>query len=78
MARYLPCADAALTVEFGSEVSPELHRQVRAFATAVEQAPPDGFVELMPTYRSVTLQFDPREAEPTAVEQQLRDAEARS
>ena len=32
MARYLACGEAAITVEFGDEISPELHRQVRAFA----------------------------------------------
>ena len=30
MARYLWCGDAAITVEFGNEISLELHQQVRA------------------------------------------------
>ena len=78
MARYLWCGDAAITVEFGSEISLELHRQVRAFAQAVAEAPPDGFLELVPTYRSATIHLDPAMAEPTAVDAALRQAEARS
>ncbi|HVA25981.1 MAG TPA: 5-oxoprolinase subunit PxpB [Chloroflexota bacterium] len=78
MARYLWCGDAAMTVEFGSEISLDLHRQVRAFAHAVLEAPPNGFLELVPTYRSATVHFDPRLVEPEQLEAQLRQVEARS
>jgi KipI family sensor histidine kinase inhibitor len=78
VARYLWCGDAAITVEFGSDVSLELHQQVRAFAQAVAEAPAEGFLELVPTYRSATVHFDPRRAEPEQIEAQLRQAEARS
>jgi antagonist of KipI len=78
MARYLWCGDAAITVEFGNEISLELHRQVRAFAKVVQAAPPDGFLELVPTYRSATVHFDPLVAEPEQVEAQLCSAEARA
>jgi KipI family sensor histidine kinase inhibitor len=78
MARYLACGEAAITVEFGDEISPELHRQVRAFALAIEQDPPPGLLELMPTYRSVTVQFDASHPEADQMELRLREAEASS
>ncbi len=77
MARYLPCGDAAITVEFGDEISSEMLRQVRAFAQAVHDDPPAGFLELMPTYRSVTVMFDPAGPEVDQIEARLRGAEAR-
>lgn len=78
MARYLWCGDAAITVEFGNEISLDLHRQVRAFAQAVSDSPPDGFLELVPTYRSATIHFNPRLTELEHIEAQLRAAETRA
>jgi KipI family sensor histidine kinase inhibitor len=78
MARYLACGDAAVTVEFGDEISPEMLRQVRAFAQAVHDDPPAGFLELMPTYRSVTVMFDPAHPDVEQLEVRLREAEARA
>jgi KipI family sensor histidine kinase inhibitor len=51
---------------------------VRALAQAVLATPPHGFLELVPTYRSVTVHVDPRRAEPEQLEAQLREVEARS
>lgn len=78
MTRYLPCGDAAITVEFGQDISPAVHSKVRAFAQAVQEQPPTGFLELMPTYRSVTVQFDAVQSSAADFEAQLRAAEERS
>lgn len=57
--RVLAAGDAALTVEFGERIDPKLHERVVAFARAVETLAFKGFVEVVPTYRSVTIYFDP-------------------
>ncbi|MGH8820226.1 MAG: 5-oxoprolinase subunit PxpB [Rhodoferax sp.] len=61
--RLLPLGDAALTVEFGSVIEPRIHAQVLGFACALGQLAAsgkiDGVIEWVPTFRSVTVYFDP-------------------
>ncbi|MDR3221723.1 MAG: 5-oxoprolinase subunit PxpB [Candidatus Accumulibacter sp.] len=62
--RLLPFGDAAWTVEFGARIDPALHGRVLGLLEAVERARKDetlaGIVDLMPTFRSLTVCYDPR------------------
>lgn len=58
-ARILPCGDSALSVEFGETIDPDLNGKVLALEYLLLAAPPAGLVETVPTYRSLTIQFDP-------------------
>ncbi|MEN8722803.1 MAG: allophanate hydrolase subunit 1 [Alphaproteobacteria bacterium] len=57
--RFLPLGDSALTVEFGDVIAPELMQAVSALDHAIRTNPPDGVIESVPTYRSLTIHFDP-------------------
>jgi len=57
--RVLAAGDAAVTVEFGETIAPEINDRVMAFAQAVEGLGLDGLIETVPTYRSATVYFDP-------------------
>ncbi len=61
MPRLLALGDAAFTVEFGDTLAPDIHGRVLGFAGALaalaERHP--GIVEWVPTFRSVTVHFDP-------------------
>ncbi len=57
--RYLPAGDAALTVELGNRIALSVNQRVRAFCQAVEEAKIPGVIEVVPTYRSFTVYFDP-------------------
>ena len=57
--RILPCGDSALTVEFGSTIDPNINGMVLALADVLEARAPAGLIEMVPTYRSLTIQFDP-------------------
>lgn len=57
--RFLPCGDAALTVEFGNEIDPAISARVLALDAAVNAKRPAGLIETVPTYRSLMVQFDP-------------------
>lgn len=57
--RLLPAGDAALTVEFGSEIDPVLNRQVQALAALLMAQAPAGLIEVVPTYRSLLIRYDP-------------------
>lgn len=57
--RFLPCGDSAVTVEFGSVIDESLNAAVHAFAAAAENLP--AIQEVVPTYRSATVHYDPAE-----------------
>jgi len=57
--RFLPCGDAAVTVEFGNAIDPAISARVLALDAAMNAERPAGLVETVPTYRSLMVQFDP-------------------
>lgn len=61
--KILPCGDSALTVEFGSIIDPDLNGMVLALDEIVRAHAPAGLLETVPTYRSLTIQFDPVETD---------------
>ena len=58
-ARICPVGDLALNVEFADEISPAVNAQIRAFTGALARAALPGVVEIVPTYRSVTVHYRP-------------------
>lgn len=58
--RFLPAGDSAVAAEFGSEISEAVNRRVHAFAAALAAAAVPGVTELVPTYRSLMIHYDPR------------------
>ncbi len=58
-ARFLPAGDTALVVEFGNEVDRAVSDQVIALADAIDAAVIPGVVELVPTFRSLMIHYDP-------------------
>jgi inhibitor of KinA len=58
-ARFLPCGDTALTVELGDRVDLAVNALVLALAARVRDAAVPGIVELVPTFRSLTIHYDP-------------------
>jgi KipI family sensor histidine kinase inhibitor len=58
-ARYFPFGDAALVVEFGDTISLEINRKVVALDSAILKAEIRGVEELVPTYRSLLVRYDP-------------------
>lgn len=61
--RLLDAGDAAFTIEFGTVIDPQLAAAVGALDIAIGQAQAQGrlpgVVETMPTFRSLTVFFDP-------------------
>jgi KipI family sensor histidine kinase inhibitor len=61
--RLLDAGDGALTIEFGDRIAPELVARVRALDQVLEAALArgelPGVIETMPTFRSLTVLFDP-------------------
>src|SRR5262249_44509594 len=57
--RVLAVGDAAVTVELGEGIDPELAARVRALDRSLRRAPFSGFRESAPAYRSLLVLYDP-------------------
>jgi inhibitor of KinA len=55
----LPLGDAAVTVEFGREITPDLNARALAFAQAVRVQGWEGVQDIVPAYASVSIHVDP-------------------
>ncbi len=57
--KLLPAGDQALVAEFGNSIDPEINRQVHALASALTREQVPGIRELVPTFRSLLICYDP-------------------
>lgn len=57
--RFLNAGETALVVEFGQSIDPVANAKVLALDSALTAAAPKGLLELVPTYRSLMLHYDP-------------------
>ena len=57
--RILDAGESCLVVELGERIDVALNLQVRALGLAVEQASLAGITEVVPTYRSLAIYYDP-------------------
>ncbi len=73
--RTLPLGDTALTLEFGDRIDPALQAAVSALDQAIRdertQGRLHGIVETMPTFRSLTVIFDPLETDHDRISETL-------
>jgi KipI family sensor histidine kinase inhibitor len=75
-ARYLPFGDAALVVELGDMINLEINRKVVAFNDAILKAEIHGVEELVPTYRSLLVRYDPLKTSYEELVFRVKDLEA--
>lgn len=78
---FLPAGDQVLVVQFGDEISPEINRKVHNMVLAIEAHDIPGVLDLVPTYRSLMVQYDPTQTSLedlqtvlTALEEKLDEA----
>ncbi len=69
----LPLGDAAVTVEFGREISPDLNRRVLSFAHAMRLQQWEGVLDVVPAYASVTVHVDPLQLPISTLRERLRE-----
>ncbi|MBC8986722.1 5-oxoprolinase subunit PxpB [Pedobacter sp. N36a] len=56
---FYPLGDSAIVIQFDEVISPEIHQQVRAVATHLDEYAFDGFLEYTPAFTSVTVYYQP-------------------
>ena len=73
--RYLAAGDHALVMEFGNEITDAINQKIRAMSLAIEQDQLPGISELVPTYRSMMIHYDPLVISGKELTQQLQRLE---
>ena len=74
-AKFLIAGDRALCVELGDEISPSIHHRVRSLSMSIERRMIEGITEVIPTYRSILVCYDPMLINPSELEMQIRALE---
>ena len=69
--RILKAADSALVVEFGSAIDRKTSDRVLALAEALEQAGLPGVTEVVATFRSLSVNYDPLATAGSELEQAI-------
>lgn len=72
--KYIVSGDQALLMEFGRAISPEISQKIRGVMKALEEQELSkklGIRELLPTYRSILILFDPLKTDPKTLENEL-------
>ena len=71
-----------MVIEFGDAISPEINRRVHDMTNAIEKAAVRGVFDLVPTYRSLLVYYDPTKTSAadlqTSLEQMELDIDERS
>jgi KipI family sensor histidine kinase inhibitor len=74
--RFLAAGESALVVELGDAIDPALNARVLALDRALLESPFEGYVEAVPSYRSLLVFFDPERASAESAEEHLRRFES--
>jgi len=65
--------DRSLLVELGDEISPSVNQRVQELFTALDLHPVDGVRELVPSYRSLLVVYDPLNISLADLKRTIRD-----
>ena len=57
--RFIEAGDSALVVELGDAIDPAINDRVRGLMSALESRPPTGATDIVPSYRSLLISYDP-------------------
>jgi KipI family sensor histidine kinase inhibitor len=74
-AAFLMMGDRGLLLEFGDEISFEVHGKVRRMALAIQAERMDGLLETVPTYRSLLILYNPLIISIKELEKKLKSLE---
>ncbi|MET2829809.1 5-oxoprolinase subunit PxpB [Mesorhizobium shangrilense] len=68
---FLPCGDSALVLQLGDCIDARVNADIFAIAAAVDAAAIPGLVEIVPSYRSLLVRYDPEIIRGRELEQRL-------
>jgi KipI family sensor histidine kinase inhibitor len=71
--RIVPVGDAALTIELGDIIDLAINQRVFMLEQALQTTPAIGVIDLVPTYRSLLVLFDPCQVDFQSLSQHIND-----
>ena len=74
--RFFLTGDRGLLVEFGAAIDPEINQKVRQVFLSLEKMPIEGVTEVIPTYRSILISYDPFKTDPERLKKRILDHES--
>lgn len=72
-AKILPAGETCIFVDFGEKIDMKINACVQALRRSLEEKPFDGLRELVPTYRSLAVYFDPLTVNLPELKRRLED-----
>ena len=72
-AKILPAGETCIFVDFGEKIDMKINGYVQALKHILTEKPFDGLKELVPTYRSLSIYFDPLTVDLKALKQRLEN-----
>ena len=75
-ANFRITGDCGLLVEYGQAIDPAVNQKVRSMAIVMQNDMPDGVIEIIPTYRSILIYYDPLITNPSNLEKTLTALES--
>lgn len=57
--KFIPAGDKSLVMEFGNSISPKINAKIRNMVEALDEAELMGIMEIIPTYRSILIIYEP-------------------
>ncbi len=75
--KFRIAGDRGLLAEYGEIIDPTVNQKVRSMAIVLENDPPNGVSEIIPTYRSILVIYDPAMTTPTVLQETLIAMEGR-
>lgn len=75
-ANFRIAGDCGLLVEYGNTIDPAVNQKVRSMAIVVKDNMPAGVIEIIPTYRSILIYYDPSITTPSLLKATLTDLES--
>ncbi len=74
--KVLPCGDGALVLQFGETIDPAANARIIAIAARLEAMALPGVLDIVPTYRSLLLRYDPEQIRGAQLETVLATVQA--
>lgn len=71
--KILPCGDMALMLQFGESIDADANARVIAMANRLQDMAVPGVLDIVPTYRSLLLRYDPERVKGTDLEALLTE-----
>lgn len=74
--KFIPAGDCSLVMEFGNSISPKINANIRNMVKKIDESSIKGITEVIPTYRSIQIIYDPMKATYKELIGRLREIES--